>query len=196
MKVCQIAGCENKHASHGWCDMHYKRWWRHGDPSVGCKVPPKERFMRQVEQTQDGCWQWTGYLIRGYGAMHYQGRRQYAHRISLKLAGVSVPDSAEVDHRCHNTRCVNPDHLRVVTRKQNVENKRGPRRDNKSSGKRGVYRNGKRWGVKVGHLGKQIYIGTYDTVEEADRVAKEARSRILTHDDYEQFVSSRQGQEK
>ncbi|XWX91267.1 HNH endonuclease [Salmonella enterica] len=28
-----------------------------------------------------------------------------------------------VDHKCHNTLCVNPSHLRLVTPKQNSENR-------------------------------------------------------------------------
>jgi hypothetical protein len=34
MKKCSIEECERKHASKGYCSMHYKRNMRHGDPSV------------------------------------------------------------------------------------------------------------------------------------------------------------------
>lgn len=37
MKTCSIEGCEKKHEAHGWCDMHYARWKRSGDP-LGLKV--------------------------------------------------------------------------------------------------------------------------------------------------------------
>lgn len=36
MKVCSVSGCLNKggRTSHNFCDKHYKRWKRHGDPEV------------------------------------------------------------------------------------------------------------------------------------------------------------------
>lgn len=46
MKSCKIDGCEKPSRNLGWCQMHYKRFRRHGDPlkgarSVdrGCSVP-------------------------------------------------------------------------------------------------------------------------------------------------------------
>lgn len=44
MKLCSIDGCENKHRSKGFCNTHYQRFLKHGDPlvvhshPVGCKV--------------------------------------------------------------------------------------------------------------------------------------------------------------
>ena len=32
MKKCTIEGCENKHYSKGYCQKHYARFLRHGDP--------------------------------------------------------------------------------------------------------------------------------------------------------------------
>lgn len=34
--VCAIEGCEkpSRRCSQGWCEMHYIRWWRHGDPNI------------------------------------------------------------------------------------------------------------------------------------------------------------------
>lgn len=32
VKKCSISDCPNKHKARGWCDKHYQRWERHGDP--------------------------------------------------------------------------------------------------------------------------------------------------------------------
>lgn len=32
--ACRVDGCARLPVARGWCLMHYKRWWKHGDPSV------------------------------------------------------------------------------------------------------------------------------------------------------------------
>lgn len=46
MKVCEIEACEKpvRTAAASWCNMHYIRWWRHGDPSA--VVAQKDRHRR------------------------------------------------------------------------------------------------------------------------------------------------------
>lgn len=86
-----------------------------------------ERFWSKVEKT-DTCWNWTGASIRGgYGMLLWRERRRLAHRISYEIAhGDPVPDGLTVDHLCRNPRCVNPDHLEVVTNRENVLRGAGP----------------------------------------------------------------------
>ena len=31
-KICSVDGCNNKHQAKGFCDKHYRKWKRHGDP--------------------------------------------------------------------------------------------------------------------------------------------------------------------
>lgn len=33
-ETCSIDGCSKPHLSRGFCDTHYRRWQRHGDPSA------------------------------------------------------------------------------------------------------------------------------------------------------------------
>ena len=37
MKSCKIDGCEKPSRNLGWCQMHYKRFRRHGDPLKGAR---------------------------------------------------------------------------------------------------------------------------------------------------------------
>jgi hypothetical protein len=87
----------------------------------------------------------------------------------------------EVDHECRNRGCVNPDHLRLATRKQNMENL--PRAEAKTeSGMRGVTRTSKgRWCARVGHNKRMIHIGVYDTMEEAAAAVVAKRLELHTY---------------
>jgi hypothetical protein len=38
VKLCKIPGCGEEGHHRGWCDMHYARWRRHGDPFTVLRV--------------------------------------------------------------------------------------------------------------------------------------------------------------
>lgn len=64
------------------------------------------------------CWLWkTG---KNYGHFYANGRGGVAHRFSYELHKGPIPEGLTVDHLCRVRRCVNPSHLEVVTRKENV----------------------------------------------------------------------------
>lgn len=77
-------------------------------------------FWSRVERGL-GCWGWIGARDRdGYGLLSHAGRFLRAHRVSLALAGQSIPAGAIVMHHCDNPSCVRPDHLSVGTNRDNV----------------------------------------------------------------------------
>ena len=79
-----------------------------------------ERFWAKVDKSGD-CWEWTATKSYGYGRIKVNGRMPLAHRISWELAnGREIPAGLEVDHMCFNHGCVNPDHLRLLTRSENA----------------------------------------------------------------------------
>jgi hypothetical protein len=77
---------------------------------------------RHIVNAETGCWEWNRALdAYGYGAITADGRRWKAHRLAYHLFKGPVPDDMAVDHMCRNHRCVNPDHLRLLTRGENAD---------------------------------------------------------------------------
>jgi hypothetical protein len=143
-------------------------------------MTPEERFWVKVDKS-GGCWLWTAGKSGGYGVFLLQGKYLGAHVVSFQWAYGPIPNGLLVDHMCHTRCCVNPAHLRAVTRKQNCENRSGAN-PNSLSGIRGVSWNKNRgkWTASVKHLGKKINLGYFGDKYEAGRVAQEARERLFT----------------
>lgn len=70
----------------------------------------------------NGCWLWDSNLTAaGYGYVCVKRRSILAHRIALMLSGVPVGPKDLVLHSCDSPSCVNPDHLRTGTHKENTK---------------------------------------------------------------------------
>lgn len=134
-ETCSIEGCGGKHEARGWCNLHYTRWRQHGDP-LHVEVilgDDAARFERYVDRT-DYCWLWTGTITAtGYGQFYWDGVNNGAHRFAYEHFVGPIPEGMTIDHVCHSIddschggmtcphrRCVNPDHLEVVTVRENV----------------------------------------------------------------------------
>lgn len=66
------------------------------------------------------CWQWTAHVdAKGYGRVTIGGKPQLAHRAVYELYVGPIPDGMVIDHLCRNRSCCNPDHLEVVTEREN-----------------------------------------------------------------------------
>lgn len=147
-------------------------------------LPFETRFWMKVDKTE-GCWNWTASIMAtGYGCIRRDDRTQTAHRVSYELANGPIPAGIQIDHICHNRACVNPDHLRPVTHKQNGENRSGPQCNTKS-GVRGVFwdTTTNKWRAGLGHNGQAIRVGYYDTIAEADAAVTAKRLELFTHND-------------
>ncbi len=66
------------------------------------------------------CWIWKGAQLEGYGIVRRDGKALRVHRLVWSSLYGPIPITKELDHVCRNTKCVNPDHLELVTHKENV----------------------------------------------------------------------------
>lgn len=173
--VCAVEGCEKPCHAHGWCSTHYRRYRRNGSPILA---------MRH--------WLWTGARSgAGYGHFWDGSHEVLAHRCSYELANGAIPEGVYLDHRCRNSLCVNPSHLRPVTNKQNMEHRSGPQSNN-TSGFLGVSwdKERRKWAANVKHNGRQFHVGRFATLTEANAAVVAKRNKLFTHNDLDRQAAN------
>ncbi len=90
--------------------------------TMSIKGKPRSRwygtpFESRYEVQKDGCWNWLPALNNsGYGCFKLTS----SHRASYEIHIGPIPDGLDIDHLCRNRKCVNSDHLEVVTRRENL----------------------------------------------------------------------------
>ena len=128
--VCEIDGCFKGSKKRGWCDPHYKKWWRHGDPLHDSGIAESgalPRFCQEAASHNDriACLIWPYGMDRhGYGLVHIGVKNRNAHRVVCELAHGEPPTKKHVAaHNCGKGHegCVNPHHLRWATREENAQ---------------------------------------------------------------------------
>lgn len=116
-KQCLL--CESKPKARGLCDKHYQKHLR----GVLGFEPPKirahnddEREHKFIDHQSNGCWLWNGNKDRnGAGRV---GRSGVAHRWMYERKVGPVPKKSILYHECGEYSCVNPDHLKPISRSE------------------------------------------------------------------------------
>lgn len=81
-----------------------------------------KRFWKYVNKTEN-CWNWTASVnTYGYGCFWWNGKQWQAHRVSWYIKYNSFPKDCLL-HICDNPRCINPQHLKEGSQKDNIQDK-------------------------------------------------------------------------
>lgn len=121
-RVCSIPDCGKRARSRGWCDPHYRRWRRNGDPLGGNHTPGEAlSFLMAALKTAipGDCmiWPYTR-SDQGRARIIVNGKSTGAHRIACEY--MHGPPPSELHHAAHNCGkghlgCFSPFHVRWAT---------------------------------------------------------------------------------
>lgn len=153
---------------------------------------PLERFLSHVVVTSNGCWIWYGAKAKtkwgdyGLCCLSDTNRTCRAHRWSYEYFVGPIPDGLQLDHKCRNTLCVNPEHLEPVTNRVNTT--RGERsllnvkKTSRYIGVRWETHQGKgRWRADIKLNGKSYTLGRFLSEEDAHQVYMDALTDFEQH---------------
>lgn len=165
----------------------------------------RERFLKKIKVNhKTGCWEWVGTKTRGgygYGRFNYRGKLVCSHRFAFERfhrgSGTTIPEGMNLDHWIMNdnyeacsTSCCNPDHLELVTPKQNSNRSPRFRESRKKIGRKaglsgrknklpeGVSINRKNYRATIHMTDRQIHLGTYTDPSHASQAYKLARAYV------------------
>ena len=90
-----------------------------------------ERFIEKtIPVPFSGCWIWMGALSsKGYGSIRISKKTYIASRVSFVIYKGTIPNGLCILHSCDIPSCVNPDHLRLGTHFENIQDMISKKRD-------------------------------------------------------------------
>ena len=125
----------------------------------------------------------TDYIGKEAGSVLSHGRRvvcidfknYMAHRLIWVIQTGKDPGAKEVDHKDRNPLNNCWDNLRLATHGQNMRNSPGK---SKSGLPKGVQHNGRKYMSRIRMNGRAIYLGQFDTPEEAHQAYCKAATEL------------------
>lgn len=185
-KLCCVPGCDNKYLAKGYCVKHYKQIRTHGcitdnlsknEIIEHCDYAEVVLYNKDdqevaralidlddIDKIKDIRW----YSREGYACNTIKGKM---HRIIT-----NCPDDMVVDHINHNTLDNRKCNLRVCTYQENSMNRK-PNSNNKL-GVKGASKRGDKYEAYITFNKERIYIGTFDTLEEAQAAYNQKASEL------------------
>lgn len=87
---------------------------------MGRKRNTVERLLKLYVHKTETCWEWTGAIaMNGYSKTKLNFKYTSGHRAFFEHYKGPISPGLQIDHLCKNKRCVNPEHLEMVTPREN-----------------------------------------------------------------------------
>ena len=188
MKKCQVEGCNNKHCAKGYCQKHYYQMKRCGKATARNRLSKNEIIeyedyaeiilydknneekartfidLDDIDKVKD--YKWCILNNSGYVSTTVNGTNIRLHRFIM-----DCPDDLVVDHINHNRLDNRKSNLRICTQQQNNMNKKciGVTYHKQTS----------KWIAQINYNYEHIYLGCFDTKEEAIEARKQAEIKYF-----------------
>ncbi|WP_143535381.1 hypothetical protein [Rhizobium sp. N122] len=130
LRLCSIPDCGNARKTKCYCNAHYKRLRRHGNPLGGRTRTPNGELLPWIHEvalhhTGTDCltWPFGRGATKDYGMLRVDDKMVYTHRYICELVHGSPPTpDHDAAHSCGKGHegCVAPGHLDWKTRAENV----------------------------------------------------------------------------
>jgi hypothetical protein len=95
---------------------------------MNARTPMTKEFFetKVIPEPNSGCWLWleSTPTSRNYGRMRWGTKKTLSHRVAYELYVGPIPEGFDIDHKCKQHTCCNPDHLEAVTHAENMRRAR------------------------------------------------------------------------
>jgi len=116
---CSVEGCVREVQAKGLCQRHYMRLRRTGKLTTMRHMG--DFWDKVAKGAPTECWPWQGYVKpSGHGLTSIRGIPTHTSRKAWILAKGAIPRGMQVNHKCDNAICCNPEHLYLGTQVDNL----------------------------------------------------------------------------